>query len=175
LGLTQEFLSPYLMEWLPEDRSDPIWSISLWESRFYMSNMLLRDSDNNGMAHSLEIRVPFLDRRLIDYVYSLPGNVRMPTPQAYKYLLRKSFPDLLRPQITKRAKTGFTLPIGQWMAGPLREICEEAIAHLKIHGLLRPEGVDQIWNDFIYKKQAHWSRAFTLCVLGQYLRSHKLG
>jgi asparagine synthase (glutamine-hydrolysing) len=176
MGMTKDLLSPSMMDSLHVDLDDPVWSISLLESRLYMSNTLLRDTDSNGMAHGLEIRVPFLDRRVIDYVYSLPGTVRMPSNSVPKYLLRRSFSDLLRPQVTSRRKSGFTLPIGRWMAGPLREMCEVAIGHLKAHGFLRPEGIDKIWNDFIRgSERLHWSRPFALCVLGQYLRRHHIG
>ena len=175
LGLTKGLLSPSLMDTLRIDPDDPVWTISLLESRLYMSNTLLRDTDANGMAHGLEIRVPFLDRRMLDYVYSLPGSVRMPTSRSSKYLLRRTFADLLRPQVTKRRKSGFTLPIGRWMAGPLRDMCEDAIKHLKTQGLLRPEAVDKIWNEFISStERSHWSRPFALCVLGHYLRRYKI-
>ncbi len=175
LGLTKDLLAPALMDSLRIDPSDPVWTISSLESRLYMSNTLLRDTDANGMAHGLEIRVPFLDRRVIDYAYALPGSLRLPTGQASKYLLRRTFSDLLRPQVTQRRKSGFNLPIGRWLAGPLRGMCEEAVKHLKAHGGLRPEGVDKIWNDFIRSKEdSHWSRPFALCVLGQYLRRHKI-
>ena len=112
LGLTKDLLSPSLMDTLRIDPDDPVWTISLLESRLYMSNTLLRDTDANGMAHGLEIRVPFLDRRMLDYVYSLPGSVRMPTSRSSKYLLRRTFADLLRPQVTKRAQVG--LYVADW-------------------------------------------------------------
>ena len=63
LGLSESFLPAKKAEaWLPPPDADPGWAISLIESRFYQTNVLLRDSDANGMAHSLEIRVPYLDR-----------------------------------------------------------------------------------------------------------------
>ena len=76
------------------------------ESRLYMSNTLLRDTDANGMAHGLEIRVPFLDRRMLDYAYSLPGPMRMPKGASSKYLLRRTFGDLLRPRSDESAQIG---------------------------------------------------------------------
>src|SRR5438105_15347858 len=110
-----------------------------------MANTLLFDTDTNGMAHSLEIRVPFLDRGVIDYAYSLPGKLRLPRGGATKHLLRQSFAEFLRSEITGRRKTGFTLPIGRWMSGPLRETCEASIARLRRGEILRPAGVDRVW------------------------------
>jgi hypothetical protein len=67
--------------------SDPLRSISILETRNYMGNMLLRDSDVFSMAHGLEIRVPFLDRPLIDVLFSLPDRIRIPTRRSNKPLL----------------------------------------------------------------------------------------
>jgi asparagine synthase (glutamine-hydrolysing) len=123
------------------------------------------------MAHSLELRVPMLDRRMLDLVHCLPGRIRLPRGKADKHLLRASFPDLLRPDLLNQGKRGFTLPIKRWMLGPLRELCEESLRSLKIEGMLRPEGIDGVWQTFLREPESPiWTRAFTLCVLGQYLR-----
>jgi asparagine synthase (glutamine-hydrolysing) len=152
---------------LPLSGRDMTYDVSLLESRLYMGNMLLRDSDTNGMAHSLEIRVPMLDRRLIDYAYALPGSVRLPAGKADKHLLRRAFAPELRPALTGQQKRGFTLPIGEWIRGPLRELCEDGISHLKSTGILRPEGIDLVWNSFLGQSdQIRWARALGLCVLG---------
>jgi asparagine synthase (glutamine-hydrolysing) len=168
LGLTQSFLLPETFKRLKGDLvSDDVWNISRWESRFYMSNMLLRDTDAVGMSQSLEIRVPFLDRRVLDYAYALPGETRLPKSAPGKYLLRRCFADMLPEELAGRNKTGFTLPIGRWLQGPLRELGEDSIQRLKRTGLLRPEAIDSIWNKFQASNDTrYWSRAFALCVLG---------
>src|SRR5262249_11523927 len=145
--------------------------VSQLESRLYMGNMLLRDGDANGMAHCLEIRVPFLDERMLNLAYALPGPVRLPDGRANKHLLRRAFGDVLRPSLLSQKKSGFTLPIRRWMLGPLRETCTTGLGHLKSTGLLESRGIDDIWNTFLREPESPiWSRAFTLCVLGLYLR-----
>jgi asparagine synthase (glutamine-hydrolysing) len=122
------------------------------------------------MAHSLEIRVPILDQRMLNLAYALPGSVRLPTGKANKHLLRTAFVDLLRPELTSQKKRGFTLPIRRWMIGPLRELCEHALVHLKSIGALKSEGIDAVWNAFLRDPESPiWSRAFSLCVLGIYI------
>lgn len=153
---------------------DEIAAISQIESRYYQGNMLLRDGDTNGMAHSLEIRVPLLDQRLLDLAYALPGSVRQPPHTQNKHLLRLAFAPLLRPALMVQKKRGFTLPIRRWMLGPLRERCESALADLKSVGILKPQGVDAVWQAFLRDPESPiWSRAFTLVVLGSYLRQTK--
>jgi asparagine synthase (glutamine-hydrolysing) len=153
------------------DRTDAVSALSRLETTFYLGNMLLRDGDVNGMSHALEIRVPLLDQRLLDLVMPLPGPVRLPEGRANKHLLRQAFPELLRPAILAQKKRGFTLPIGRWMRGPLRELCDAGLTAAKSIGLLDPAGVDAVWASFWDDASSPaWSRAFTLAVLGLYLR-----
>jgi asparagine synthase (glutamine-hydrolysing) len=175
LGLDENFVPHEALEADGEVAGDPVATISRLESRFYMGNMLLRDGDSNGMAHSLEIRVPFLDRRMLDLAYSVPGRVMLPTGRANKHLLRRAFGGMLRPELASQGKRGFTLPLKRWMLGPLRESCEGAVGHLKGTGLVRPQGVDSVWAAFLAEPESPiWSRALTLVVLGQYLKERNL-
>lgn len=171
LGLDDNFLDAEEMEAMPVDPRDPVWSLGLLESRLYMGNMLLRDGDANGMAHSLEIRVPFLDRRTVDLAFSLPGKVRLPKGRADKHLLRAAMPDLLRSEILDQPKHGFTLPIRRWMLGPLAESCRSGLEHLRASGLVDARSLEALWSTFAAEPESPaWSRAFACCVLGHYLR-----
>ena len=166
--------------WLPSESLDsigiiddqPIWTISQLESRFYQANTLLRDTDTNGMAHGLEIRVPILSQAMLDLLGTVPDGIRLARPLADKPLLRKAFSRLLRPSLLTQTKMGFTLPLRRWMAGPLREECERSLSRLKSFGILRGEGIDHIWGAFLSAPESPmWSRAFALTVLGFYLET----
>lgn len=174
LGLDASFQTPGSLAELPVSNHFPIHSVSLAETRFYMGNMLLRDCDANGMAHSLEIRVPFLDQRVIDFFLSVPGRVRLPNGGCDKHLLRRAFGDMLSDEIILQPKVGFILPIKRWMKGPLRERCEHALTYLKQSGIVRAEGVDKVWAAYLRQPESPmWSRAWTLAVLGSYAeRTH---
>jgi asparagine synthase (glutamine-hydrolysing) len=169
LGLSCEFLPEAAQRELPNGQ-DLGWAVSVTETKFYQTNTLLRDSDANGMAHGLEIRVPFLDKRLIEYVHRLPGGARFPKGAPPKWLLRKAASDLLDPELSGRPKSGFVLPLRDWMRGSMREICEGGIATLKGSGIVEPAGVDQLWNDFLRAPESLWARALSICVLGDYLK-----
>src|SRR5205814_6034283 len=89
LDLSEDFQLPnicYQDSYLPGDH---IASVGRLDSSFYLQNILLRDSDVFGMANSLEIRVPFLERDLAEWALGLPGNVLLPRGAPQKYLLRK--------------------------------------------------------------------------------------
>ena len=90
-----------------------------------MSWRLLRDTDSMSMAHSLEVRVPLIDDRILDYVLNLsPGwDKRYGYP---KRLLTESTKDLIPPFITGRPKQGFQLPMEIWLKKGLRHHLNEA-------------------------------------------------
>jgi asparagine synthase (glutamine-hydrolysing) len=135
--------------------------------------MLLRDGDANSMAHSLEVRVPMLDQRMLDLMYRVPGRIRLPDGVANKHLMRVAFAPYLRPALLAQKKRGFTLPIRRWMFGPLRDLCEHGIVSLKSFGILEASGIDKVWNGFLAEPESPiWSRAFSLSVLGMYLKKN---
>ncbi len=170
-GLTPDYIPSAAMESLSLEPADSTWNLSVLESSFYQSNTLLRDADVNGMAHGLEIRVPLLDQRMIDFAHRIPGTVRSPPGAFPKHLLRTAFGSLLGRETLSQKKRGFSLPLRRWMVGPLRSLCEESLAHLKSTGLLQVAGVDRVWNTFLREPEsAIWSRALSLCVLGTYIR-----
>ncbi len=155
----------------PLNGSNPGWTISKIESIYYQGNMLLRDSDANSMAHSLELRVPFLDQRLLNWIPTLPDSIRFPKNEPGKYLLRQAGRKYLDQIHLRRPKTGFTLPFSQWLLGPMRGMAEQSIQYLKDSGIVRAEGVNAIWQGFLEDRGTRSStRAVALIALGAYLK-----
>jgi asparagine synthase (glutamine-hydrolysing) len=95
------------------DPGSPMGRVSALESCNYMRNQLLRDSDWAGMAHSLEIRTPLVDRLLLEEV---GPTLRSFGPGFGKQALAKAASTPLPDIITHRAKTGFGVPTGRWIA-----------------------------------------------------------
>lgn len=79
---------------------------------FYMRNQLLKDSDFMSMWNSIEIRVPFLDKELLEFVFSVDKKIRF---KNVKYLLKEGFKDILPQEIIKRKKKGFSFPMKEWL------------------------------------------------------------
>jgi len=169
-GMTGDYLPPEAYEPLDAVPADVFRVVSEVETSLYMRNTLLRDSDVNSMAHSLEIRVPFLGQRLVDYACSLPGSVRGPKSEPGKYLLRKAVADLLPPSVFERPKSGFSLPFGDWIFGPLRDQSEAAVDALANCTLFDGKEVRRRWNEYgTRRREWHWSRPLSFVVLGNYL------
>ena len=88
--------------------------------RTYMQDDLLMKIDKTSMLASLEARVPFLDYRLVEFVFSLPSHYKIRGGRG-KVLLRSAFPDFLPERTVRRRKHGFVLPIRRWLREDLKE------------------------------------------------------
>ena len=172
VGLAADYLDPPPARLEPAFDGDAFNTVARLEATHYMGDTLLRDTDANSMRHSLEVRVPFLDLPLVNYVSALPGRVKR--GRVSKALLRKAGDDVLSSRITSRPKTGFTLPIGDWMRGPMREPCAAAIECLASQAFIDAAEVRRTWQSFLAEPRAmHWSRPLALVVLGGYLEGQR--
>ncbi|MEI6234865.1 MAG: asparagine synthase (glutamine-hydrolyzing) [Planctomycetota bacterium] len=171
LNLTPEFMPP---ECEPErglPAHDSAAALSILESRFYMGNTLLRDSDSCSMAHGLELRVPLLDRRILDFAYSIPGQMRMDKTHSAmnKPMLAGALNGILPPRILGLKKRGFNLSQSRWMHGPLSGVFEDGISALKRSTLTDSKTVGTLWNNFQKSNQGFdWARLWTMGVLGSW-------
>ena len=120
------------------------------------------------MAHALEVRVPFLDYTLVEYVLNLPDRYKFPhTP---KKLLVDALGDLLPPEIVNRPKMGFTFPWKNWMKNELRGFCEERLKRLGQRAPFDAKGVEALWKSFLADDpRVTWSRIWPLVVLSHWL------
>ena len=105
--------------------------ITYLESNLYMQNQLLKDTDCMSMWHSLEVRVPFLDKEFINAVYCIDNNLKFGIHKG-KYLLIEAFKDLIPYEIWNRQKQGFTFPFEKWMQSiPINKLNEISSLILK--------------------------------------------
>jgi asparagine synthase (glutamine-hydrolysing) len=155
---------------------DPINRVSYLESRCYMLNTLLRDTDSMSMAHGLEVRVPLIDHQLARRMLALPGSwkldVRTPKP-----LLVHALHGELPHEIVHRPKRGFTLPFEYWLRDTLRPVLEESlckIAGSALGGLLSERAARGVWEDFLAGRTS-WSRPWSLYVLQRWCQLHLSG
>ncbi len=141
--------------------------ISWAELSRYMRHLLLRDSDQMSMAASLELRVPFLDHDLVEYVLSLPADEKT-RYGGVKGLLVESCRDLLPEAVYERPKMGFALPMDDWIRGPLAEFSAEGLRLAEAAGLLPRAALDDLQRDFRVRA-LHWTRLWSVVVLGHYV------
>ncbi len=173
LGLRPDFLPQEAVDHLALEGLDPFHAISRAECGLYMNNTLLRDADVNSMAHSIEVRVPFLGRTVVEHAFRLPTDVLAPQNFPPKHVLREAAASTLPRFIFDRPKKGFSLPIGDWMFGALRDECEAAIDAVAACSILPERGVRQLWEDCRSGgNTVHWTKPLSLVALGSYLRKN---
>ncbi|HST69449.1 MAG TPA: asparagine synthase (glutamine-hydrolyzing) [Solirubrobacterales bacterium] len=111
----------------------------------YLVDDLLVKTDRLSMAHSLELRVPFLDPKVAEFAFSLPTRLKV-RGFAKKRLLRQALAPLLPKEIVHGRKQGFSIPLAAWLRGPLEPFAREVLAPgaLERQGLLEPAAVTPI-------------------------------
>jgi asparagine synthase (glutamine-hydrolysing) len=143
--------------------------MSVLELTNYMRNVLLKDADGLAMANSLEIRVPFCDHRLVEYVLSLPDAYKRGSRP--KQLLIDSLDGLLPNEVIDRPKMGFSFPWGRWMRNDLQSFCEEQIGKLADRGIFDHDAVLDVWREFNSQRGDNgWSSVWLLVSLEQWLQ-----
>ena len=99
----------------------------LWlDQKYYLADDILTKSDRMSMAHSVEVRPPFLDHRIVEFAAALPAKLKIRGSQQ-KVLLKKLMKDKLPASILNRKKVGFDIPAHDWLRGPLRGLLEDAL------------------------------------------------
>ena len=172
LSLTPNFLATPL-ESRARVEGDAIASVSRLETAFYLGNTLLRDGDVFGMANSLEIRVPMLDRDVVDWVQALPGDVRLPRGGAPKHLLRKICADFLGPEQLGRPKRGFHVPLAAWMMGSLAGLREESLSAVADSGIVDADALRAVERRYLENPTGRsWTRVWAFVSLGRWLRAN---
>ena len=153
-------------------RLDSFTSVSCFELQSYMANTLLRDTDAASMANSLEVRVPFLDHRLVEFVGRLAKNSKY-TPDVPKSLLVEALSDLLPDEVVGQSKRTFTLPWEVWLRGPLGVRLSQDLANITppLQPYLNLRAVRGAWQNFVIG-QTNWSRPWSLFVLNEWVRQH---
>jgi len=147
--------------------------VSVAEISTYMQNVLLRDSDQMSMAHALEVRVPFLDHTLVEYVLNVSDKFKY--PNFAKSLLVNSFDGLLPDEVVHRPKMGFVLPWEQWMKKDLRELCMTSLGYLENTPYFNNGEVMALYKRFLVGDATiTWSRIWHLVALGSWMKTNEI-
>ncbi|HKW35126.1 MAG TPA: asparagine synthase (glutamine-hydrolyzing) [Candidatus Acidoferrum sp.] len=112
LPVTDDDLAPYL--WL--------------DQKCYLADDILTKSDRMSMAHSVEVRPPFLDHRIVEFAAKLPAPLKIRGGRQ-KVILKELMKDKLPQAILKRPKTGFDIPAHEWLRGPLLPLLTDALRY----------------------------------------------
>jgi asparagine synthase (glutamine-hydrolysing) len=113
------------LETMPESKRDQA-RFSWFDQKYYLPDDILVKSDRMSMAHSLEVRPPFLDHRIVEFAASLPVNYKIQGSRQ-KVILKGLMRNKLPAAIVNRDKIGFDIPAHDWLRGPLRSLLGDAV------------------------------------------------
>jgi asparagine synthase (glutamine-hydrolysing) len=164
---SQATLRPYLS---PAE-TQVIDRVSRLELKGYMANTLLRDTDAMSMAHSLEVRVPLIDHKLVEFATRVPPALKLAGGRA-KLLLVDAVRDLLPPEVIARPKRGFEMPVGHWLRNELRPVLDDLFEPQAVarRGLFDPGEVSRVYQSFLAGRGLYM-RVWVLAALELWLRA----
>jgi asparagine synthase (glutamine-hydrolysing) len=120
----------------------------LWDMQSYLPNDILVKLDRASMGVSLEGRVPFLDHKIVEFSWRVPSKYKFKNNKG-KWLLRQVLHQYIPKELTERPKSGFTLPLSDWLRGPLKDWAEGLINTDRIddEGILNSDIVNKKWQE----------------------------
>lgn len=156
----------YLRDDVEPDLSRPGDWLARLEQRGYLSMVLLRDIDAMSMAHSLEVRVPLLDRALAEVAPRISWRLKL-RDGVGKWVLKEALRDLLPEDILFRPKMGFGLPYQVWMRRTLEPIVRDLLApdRVRRRGAFDPDVTQGLVDRFYAGDDLVWRRVWMLAVL----------
>ncbi len=142
-----------LVEQLGIDSAGPTERYLLADQNYYLPDDILYKTDRMSMAHSLEVRPPFLDHRIVEFAASLPENYKI-RGLRQKYILKELMRGKLPQTVIDRKKTGFDIPTHDWFRGPLRRLLMDTLTTRAIEetGVFRAPAIESLIRDHMSRR-----------------------
>ncbi len=132
-------------------------------AKTYLQDDILVKVDRASMACSLEVRAPFLDVDLVEFLGRVPPRLKLRRFET-KHLLKEAMKDVLPPGIATRSKKGFGIPVAQWLKGELREAVTDELSpdRLRSQGIFEPAEVQRLLSEHLTGRRDHRKQLWTL-------------
>jgi len=141
--------------------------------KMYLPDDILALSDRLSMHHSLELRVPFLDHKLVEFCATIPASMKIRIFEK-KYLLKKIAKSFLPSPVIHHRKQGFASPMSSWLSNDLKEYSIDLLseANLNKHGFLRNSYVQRILAEHLEGKESHHKFIFSLMIFQKWFEAY---
>jgi asparagine synthase (glutamine-hydrolysing) len=159
---------------IPQNLSD-VEQMMYGDATNYLPNDILCKVDRAAMATSLETRMPFLDHRLAELAWRLPLHMKV-RGNTGKWVLRQVLYKYVPAQLIERPKAGFSIPIGQWMRGPLRDWVEALLNEnqLQEQGFLNPIPIRRRWEEHLSGQTDHTASLWAILMFQSWLLAQEM-
>ena len=153
--------------------NDPLKMVQYLDFKTYLPGDILTKVDRASMAHSLEVRTPFLDYELVEWVASLPSAIKLKGGEG-KHILKRSLEPLLPREVLYRNKMGFAVPLDVWFRGSLRDHIAETVRGRRLaeSGLFNPATLARIVADHQSGRRDHSAILWSLLMFDGFLRQN---
>lgn len=126
--------------------ADPLSRIQYVDIKTYLSDDILAKVDRASMAHSLEVRAPILDHKLMELAARMPSTLKLRGMNG-KYIFKKALKQVLPGTVLQRRKMGFAVPLAKWFRGDLKEFAHDVIFSRNQNALLNGATVERVWRE----------------------------
>lgn len=172
-GHKMNALSPFALrpEWQPPAHLELAEKMMYWDAISYLPGTILTKVDRASMAASLEARAPLLDKRIYEFVWTLPLSMKLRGGQG-KWLLRQVLARHVPKAFFERPKQGFSIPVAAWLRGPLKDWAEDLLspASLNESGLLDPAPIRASWEKHKQGSGGQAEKLWTVLMFQAWLR-----
>ena len=155
-------------QWVKTDCFEQ-WMMAIDTSQYMVDDILVK-VDRAAMANSLETRVPMLDHRVVEFAWQLPLDFKIKNGVG-KSVLREVLYRHVPRELIERPKKGFSIPLAQWLRGPLREWAENLLSEqrLLVEDYFYVEPIRKIWQEHLSGKQDHATRLWSILMFQAWL------
>jgi asparagine synthase (glutamine-hydrolysing) len=169
----RDVASPQRLAFAAHGHGDPVDGAFRIDLATYLPDDLLVMADRMSMAHSLELRAPFCDHRVIEVSLEISPAVKLPGLRL-KGLLKAAFADLLPREVLSHRKQGFMIPLGRWLRTDLRDTMEELLSteRIQARGLFVPGAVERLKREHLGVVRSHGDRLWTLMMAELWMRQY---
>jgi asparagine synthase (glutamine-hydrolysing) len=152
---------------------DPLSVIQYIDMKTYLPGDILTKVDRASMAHALEVRVPLLDHKFVEWVSGLPSSSKLRNGEG-KHIFKKALQPYLSDDILYRKKMGFSIPLASWLRGPLRDAMKAAVLNpmLLDTGIFNPAYLQQMIDEHLAGTKDHSTALWAVLMFEAFLRKN---